>query len=138
HASAAEAFPDVLGQQIRFQVNRRDGLLEAQGGDGKRVRDESNAETVAGDVDEGEADTVDGDGAFRHHLLGESGRAGEPDELPLALAAPLGDAADAIDVPLHEMSAEPVAEAKGAFEVDAIKGFQLAEVGLRKCLRPGL
>src|SRR6059058_176164 len=87
HAPAAEAFPDVLRQQIRLQVNRRAGLLEAQGGDCERVRDESDTEAVAGDVDESEADAVDGNGTLGHHLLGEGSRAREPDDLPLALAA---------------------------------------------------
>src|SRR5207245_26344 len=109
-----------------------------QGGDGERVWDESDAEAVAGDFDEGEADAVDGDGALVYHLLGEDGRAREPDDLPLALAAPLGDAADAVDVPLDEMSAESVAETKGAFEVDAVAGLQLTEVGLRERLWPCL
>ena len=42
-------------------TGNRAGLLEAQGGDGQRVGDEHDRERVGRDVDQGEADAVDGD-----------------------------------------------------------------------------
>ena len=53
-------------------------------------------------------------------------------------ATPGRDAAEAVDVALHEVPAEAVAHAQRAFEVDAVAGPQVAEVGAAQRLGAGL
>jgi hypothetical protein len=102
------------------------------------VRDEHHAKAIDGNVNERQADAVHGDGALADHLGRKLGRAREPDRFPLALLDPFGDVADAVHVTLYEVPAEPVAQAHGPLQIDAIPDSQLAEIGASKSLGSGL
>ena len=98
---------DVLGQQIGLEVHRRARRLLAEGRDGERVRDQGDAETVAGDIDQRQADAVHRDGPFRNHLSRQFRRTREANAQPRAFGhAPL-NSADAIDMALHDMTIQP-------------------------------
>ena len=47
----------------------------------------------------------------------------------LTLSVALGDVTEGVDMALHEVAAEAVAHAEGAFEIDGVAGGELAEVG---------
>ena len=51
---------------------------------------------------------------------------------------PFAQVGRGIDMALNEVSSEPVAHLECTFEVDAIAGFSVAEVGSRQRFRPGL
>ena len=90
----------------------------------------ANANRAVVDVRDREADAVDGDRALlddvaqhrrRRRDLDQRGTVGER-------LAP-GDGADAVDVALHEMAAEPVGEPQRALEVDRVAGGERPEGG---------
>src|SRR5438132_8781621 len=138
NAATAQALPDILGQQIRFQVYFRTRLFETQCGVGQGVRDEGHAEAVRGYIHQREADAVHGHRALGHHLRPKLRRAGEPDQLPLAFLLPAGNLADAVNMSLHEVTAQSIADAHGSLHVDAILGVKAAEIRPRQRLRSRL
>ena len=77
---------------------------------------------------DGEADAVEGDGAFfgdvATQVLGNAD--GEP---PIfAFGDEASDAADAVHVALHKVAAEPGAGGEGAFEIYQVAGFFFREI----------
>src|ERR1017187_1418347 len=60
----AEQFFDVLGEDVTFDVDAGAGTIAGQRGIAVRVRDDGDAERIAFERSDGEADAVDGDGAF--------------------------------------------------------------------------
>lgn len=77
----------------------------------------------------GEADPVDADGAFVNDEVGEFAR--QRDGEPVVLTDPLvsGHLGTGIHMPLHEVAAEPVANAEGSLEIDGIARLQIPEIG---------
>ncbi len=104
------------------------GLAHAERGDREGVRHERDAEASAArsarpTAGDGEADAVDGDRALLDQVAaeavgqphGQSGRA-------VGLRGARDHGADAVDVALHDVAAEPVGEADRALEVHRVTG----------------
>src|SRR4029077_10439747 len=98
------------------------GVFVGEGNDG----DVCDAVFPAGD---GEADTVDGDGAFFGHVTAQIfGNAhGEPPVFSFRYEA--GDATDAVHVSLNEVAAEARGCGERALEIGGIPGFFFGEGG---------
>src|SRR5882724_4861753 len=112
---------DVLGHQVDLQVHRGARTLDPESGHGSRVGDQGELEGRVVDPGHGETDTVDGDRALLHHIAEDGvprrhdhpgGTVGQVD--------PFGDLADAVDVTLDDVAAEPVGEADGPLEVHGV------------------
>ena len=102
------------------------------------MRDQGDAEPARCDIDQGETDAVNGDGAFADHLTGQFGRARKPEHLPLALPVTFFHPAQAINVSLNNVAAQSVADFQGALQVDVLTGLKRAQVGQAQRLRPDL
>src|SRR4029077_1666932 len=98
------------------------GVLVGEGNDG----DVCDAVFPAGD---GEADAVNGDGAFFGHVTAQIfGNAhGEPPVF--AFGDKARDAADTVHVSLNEVAAEARGSCEGALEIGGIPGFFFGEGG---------
>src|SRR5882724_6609369 len=130
---------DVLGHQVDLQVHRGARTLDPESGHGSRVGDQGELEGRVVDPGHGETDTVDGDRALLHHVAEDGvprrhhhpgGTVGQVD--------PFGDLADAVDVTLDDVAAEPVGEADGPLEVHAVPRRQGAETGAAQRLLHGI
>ena len=58
----------MFRQNVRLHIHAVAGLQVAQVGEGPRVGNYAHGETVFLDVGHGQADAVEGDGAFGHHI----------------------------------------------------------------------
>jgi hypothetical protein len=129
---------DVLGEDVGLDVDAVADLAVAEGGDGKGMRDERDAEAAGIDVDQREADAIDGDGAFAGHLGELRGRGQEPHFAPVGIVFAGVDRGESVDVAGDVVAADGVARAKLLFEVDRRTGPELAQVGSRECFFAGL
>ncbi|OMI41550.1 phosphoenolpyruvate synthase/pyruvate phosphate dikinase [Streptomyces sparsogenes DSM 40356] len=120
---------DVFGEHVHFEVDRVAGLLDAEGGQGEGRRDEADGEVVRARVDHGQADAVDRDGALLDDVAAEVGGERDRDDLPVLGGLALDDGAGAVDVALHQMTAQAPAERHGALQVDAGADGEGAEAG---------
>ncbi len=100
--------------------------------------DQHDAEAILFHVHERETDAIDGDGAFRRHLLRQLRRGGKPNHFEFTVRRSFQNLTEAVDVAGDEMAAQPVAQLQGPFEIDALAVAQLAEVGLRQRFETGL
>ena len=133
-----KTFPDIFRQEICFQVNRRADVFEAQGGVFQRVWDQGDTESGSFNVNECQADAINRHRALGYHLGCQIVGAGEPEDHPVAVGLACGDLAEAIDVALDEVTTEAVAEAKGAFEVNAVAAPEFAQIGAAQRFGAGL
>src|SRR6185369_12390381 len=102
---------DVLPDHVRLDVHDVAGTERAERGVHPRVLDERYLKNPrSGERVHGQADTVDRDGAVRNHQRLEV--VGEPDvdEEGVVAAVDALHRADAVDVALHHVAAEAVAE----------------------------
>ena len=67
----------------------------------------------------GQADAVDRDRSLRHQIRREIRSKTHRQPMKIGLGAPVLDVTDAVDVPLHEVSAEPSVGAKRTLQVHA-------------------
>src|SRR5689334_2111058 len=121
---------DVLPDHVRLDVHAVAGTECTERGVRPRVLDERYLKNPrSGERVHGEAHSVDRDGAVRDHQRLEV--LGQADVDEQRVGAPL-DAlhrADAVDMALHHVSAEAVAEAERALEVHPPAGFPRADGG---------
>jgi hypothetical protein len=92
-------------------------LLEAQGGDLRRVRNNRDGETTICHLVDRQADAVNGDGPF-HDTVAQNLRRGfdrEQDSVSILLAA--ANRADAVHVTSYEMPPEPFVELHRPFQI---------------------
>lgn len=78
---------------------------------------------------EGQANAVDGDGAFGCHLPEEVDWSGEFNETPLIFFADFGDGSEPIDVSCYVVATEALADLETSFAVDLVTDFDGAERG---------
>jgi hypothetical protein len=121
-ARAARAV-HVTGEDVRLDVDpvARDEGSEHRRGEG--LGDQRHLEPVVARLADGahrEGDAVHGDRALPHHEGREGGVEAEAQDAPRVLRVDGEHGRGAVDVTLHEVAAEAVAERGGAFEVDAI------------------
>jgi probable HAF family extracellular repeat protein len=105
-----EELKDVLGQQIRFQIDAGADPFESQGRLGQGMGDQSDAEAVGLHLHQGQADAIDGHRSLGNHLRRQVRRTAEPDQFPITLFGPFCDVPSAVDVSLNQVSAQPVAQ----------------------------
>ena len=136
--SLPQQLPDVLGQHVGLDVDAVARPEGAEGGDGQGVGDQHHREAAGGDVDERQADAVDGDRPLGDHQRRPGRVEGEGEELPLAVGPAIAEGGRGVDVPLDEVAAEPVADPQGPLQVHRVAGRAVAQVRAEQGLRPGL
>ena len=107
-----------------------------------RVGDDGHLEAVCAGVADGEADTVDGDGAFLdgHVSLPSHLRVGGVAEgvIPTAVGlAHVGADGRLVDVTLHDVAVQAAVHQHTALHVHAVANVQVSEVGALQCLAHG-
>src|SRR6478735_3454167 len=101
---------DVLRDHVDLEVDEVAGCLETKSCELQGRRDEADRER-AGPVGHGgdrERDTVHRNRALEGHVADEVGRYGDRDHVPVLGVLTADDAADPVDVALHQVTAEPV------------------------------
>ncbi len=84
--------------------------------------DDGHREAVVVDVDDGEADPVDRDRPLLHQVAGVGRQHGE-------LGGGGGDLTHGVDVALHQVATQPVADPQWPLQVHRVARSQVAEVG---------
>src|SRR5262245_24608438 len=110
---------DVLQQDVGLEV---DPVARHQLGERRllqRVRDERRAEPSVLTAEDREAHAVDGYRALLHEIRPDRLRRAEAVEDPLAVGRDGVETAGPVDMAEHHVSAESIAEAQRALEVDA-------------------
>src|SRR5690349_13059294 len=110
----------MLGEDIGLDIDAVAGLDQAQGGHGEGVGDEHDGEPLGLNVDQGEADAVDGDRSLGDEEWGPTRVEVEGEEVPLPFRAALAERGGRVDVALDEVAAQAVADPQRPFEVDAV------------------
>src|SRR5437870_1547870 len=100
----------MFGEDIGLDIDAVAGPDEAQGGHGEGMGDEHDGERVGRDVDQREADAVDGDRSLGDEEGSPARVDVEGEELPFSLRAAFAEGSRGIDVTLDEMPAQPVAD----------------------------
>src|SRR6476619_3737437 len=129
---------DVFPDQIRFQIDRVADLLEAQGGNLRRVRNNRDGKTAICHLVDRQADAVYGDRPL-HDAVAQNLRRGfdrEKDGVPVLLTA--ANRADAVHVTGHEVPSEPFVELHRPFQIERGAGRELPESGHGQCFRRDL
>src|SRR5580700_10342504 len=122
---------DIFCKYVGFDVDgvvdrhRADVGVPISEGDDGDVRDT----VVCFPTRDGEADAVDGDRAFFGDVLAQILRDADGEPPVVAFGNETRDAADSVDVALHEMAAEPRGGGERALEVDGLAGLLFAEGG---------
>src|SRR5437764_5325181 len=97
---------DVLGRHVDLEVHGVAGLLGTEVGDLGGVRDHRHREPVVEDIDDREADAVDGDRA----LLDDVAQQVAVADADLEIRRGLHDLTDAVDVTLDHVTAEAIGQ----------------------------
>ena len=106
-------------------------------GDFVGIGDDGHGKAAFLGVDHGEADPVDGDGAFGHGEVVLFGVVGEVEPPAAVLIDHFLTYGGLVDVPLHDVPVEAAVHAHAAFEVDLVTDLPRAEVGLQHGLVHG-
>ena len=109
---------DIACDEVDFEVDPRAGRQALQRGDFQGMRNQVDPEIRRFHPIHGKAHAVDGDRALARDVLRQLAR--RPDhEFPAFTVLPeADDLADTVDVPSHQMAAEPVRQTQRFLEVD--------------------
>src|SRR5215212_5235882 len=118
----------MLGQDVGLDVDSVAGPAHPQRGDGQGVGDQHDREAVVLDLDQGQADAVDGDRALGDHQYRPGRVDGEAEELPFPLGAASAEDGGRVDVPLDEVTAQTVAGPQRALQVHRAVLGQVTQV----------
>ena len=119
-------------------LTRSPGRCQSQSRHGQRVGNQHDRKRIGPDVDQRQADAVDGDRALGDQERGPGRIDVEGEEFPLPLGPAVAESGGGVDVPLDEMSAETGTDLERPLEVDAIAGLLGSQVGSVERLGPGL
>ncbi len=124
----------MLGEQVKLKVHARAHPDMVQIRHLVGVGDDPEKKTILVQLGHGEADPIDADGTLGNDEVGEFARQGDSEPVILTKTIVSGHFGAGVDMPLHEMAAEPVANAEGTLEIDGITRFQIPEIGEAKGL----
>src|SRR5665213_1893007 len=110
---------DEFAQQVGFQIDGATHLTFVQGRDLPGVRNDPNIKTPAPHRRHRQADAVHGDGTFENDIAHEIRRSGDLHDVIRAGFFPAFDAPQPVNVAADEMSAQAVADAQGALQINA-------------------
>ena len=119
----------MLGKEVELEVHARTDPDIPQIRHLVGVGDDPEDEAIPVQHGHGEADPVDADGALVNDEVGEFARQGDGEPVVLTHALVSGHFCAGVDMPLHEMAAESVADAEGTLKIDGIARFQIPEIG---------
>ena len=126
----------VFGQDVALQVYAGTGAVSAEGGVAEGVGNDGHTEHAAFERGDGEADAIDGDGSFVYQVRIElGGDANAQPPVVIAEGVERQEFAGAIDVALDDVAAEAAAGGKGALQIDARTGAQVAQIAAPEGLR---
>src|SRR5262249_41411128 len=90
------------------------------------------------DVDQREADAIDGNRSLGNEERGPERVDGEDEEFPFPFGTALAEGGGGVDMSLDEVAAQPVADPERPFEVDPVARAPASQVGAGQGLRPSL
>src|SRR3989442_7979969 len=98
-----------------------------------RVRDDPYEKAFRKNISNGETDSIESDRTFVGHILCKLGRQLDFQSRVCAFLVEGNNAGHAIDVTLHEMSAEPSLDRQSALQIHRIVSAQFLQVGASDC-----
>src|SRR3954468_12354593 len=117
----------VLGEDVDLEIDGSPLLRPTQRGALQRLGDQRDREPVLADLRDGQRDAVDGDRALLDDVAQQRRLGVDRHDPREALLAHLAHDAEAVDVALHDVAAQPVVGAQRQLEVDRRAGLHLAE-----------
>ena len=117
----------VLRKHVDLEVDLVPGGERPERRHRERVRDEGNRETVLAEARHGEADAVDADRALLDAIAGEPVRDLDLDPHAISLGHGGRDPADAVDMPLHDVTPERLARPQRRLDVRPGTGAETTE-----------
>src|SRR6266542_2768060 len=111
---------DVFCDHVDFNIHRRAQPLRRQCNHGLGVGDERDPEPIAAALGHGQAHPIETNVPLHHDIAHQLVGSGEPDTQRVAVDAGLDDAADAVDVALNVVAAEPRTNLDRPLQVDPI------------------
>ena len=136
--SLTQQLLNMLCEDVDFDVNTITRSDDAQSRHRQRMGNEHDREGIGPDVDQRQANAVDGDGTLGYEQGGPGRIDFECKEFPLSLLASVAERGGRIDMALNKMSSQAVADLECPLEIDAIAGFPVSEVGSVEGFRAGL
>ena len=119
----AQQLVHMLGEDVDLDVNPITGLgCMPRVVIGQRMGNEHDREGIGPDVDQCQANAVDGDRSLGYEQGGPGRIDFECEEFPLALLSSVAERGGRVDMALNEMSSQAVADLERALEIDAIAG----------------
>src|ERR1700680_702117 len=119
----------VASDEVDLEVDPGPHRPLTGGGGGDRVRNQRDGERRLEDVDDGQADAVDGDAALLCDELGHRLRCCDRHPPGVAILAERAHRAGRVDVAGEQMPADAVTELQRALEVDGGAGIEVGERG---------
>ena len=135
---ALEQTLDVLGENVGLEVDPVAGREVAEGRCGERVRDQGDSEAFGVERSDGEARSLEGDGALLDDVAEDLRRRVDPKPASVSLGIEPPDGAAAVEMALHVVAAERLAGSKRGLEVDARSRREPAERRARERFRDGV
>src|SRR5207302_6753228 len=108
---------DVLGQNVELDIHQIARLSAIKVGIALRVRDDPYEKAFRKDISNGETDSIESDRTFAGHILCKLGRQRDFQSKVCAFLVEGNNAGHAIDVTLHEMSAQPSLGRQSALQI---------------------
>ena len=127
----------VFTYKIEFQVD------QAAGGDGldigmfEGIGDDGDVEFGSFDIEDGEADAIEADGAFFDDEVAEFFGEFEAKFPAAVLVGAFEAGGGGVDMSLDDVTVEAAVHDHTSFEVDEVAGLPGAQIGLFECLLDG-
>ena len=117
----------IFREDIDLKIDHGANWSASQRGQPERGRDQRYLEEVIADSRHRQRHPVDGDRPLLHNVTGQLRRQRDAHHLPVLRRRPGGHLTGAVDVALHDMSAQTAVDRGGPFEVDRAAHRQRAE-----------
>jgi hypothetical protein len=108
---------DILAKNIRLKIDPVAGATCLQVRDLTGVRNDPNAKPISMNASDGQADSINGDGAFLNDVPHDRWRCFDVEHVILALTLESPDFSTPVDVTEHKVAVKPCIRAERAFEI---------------------
>ena len=128
----------MFGEDVDFDIYAIARSVAAQGRHRQCVGNEHDRKGIGPDVDERQADAIDGDRAFGNEERGPGGIDLEGEEFPFPVVTAFAERGGGVDVALDEMSSETGPDLERPLEINVIADLADSQVCSVERFWPGL
>jgi hypothetical protein len=127
----------IFSYHIEFEVYQRTWLNLLYVGIIVSIGDNGHRKFIPGNVENGEADSIEANGSFFYDQWGKTGWEPEP-EFPAAREVFFGDTfTNAVYMALYEMAVEPGVDRQTSFDINEMTWLPLIHGGFLECFCDG-